>query len=62
MSIKTISTGLVIFGFLILILSIAADALGLGVRAGFGWKQITGSVVGTGITLAGYWISKRKPG
>ena len=62
MSTKTISTGLVIFGALILILSIAADALGLGVRAGFGWKQIIGVVVGLGIALVGYWISKRKPG
>ena len=31
-------------------------------RAGFGWKQITVAVIGTGNPPAGFWFSKRKAG
>jgi hypothetical protein len=55
-------SGIVIFivGLAFAIVSLAADALGIGNGAGLGWKQILGAVVGVLIALGGAWWGFRK--
>ena len=50
-------------GYLVAALGVAlaavsalADPLGIGV-AGFGWKQITGTVVGVAAAIVGAWLA-----
>jgi preprotein translocase subunit SecD len=42
-------------GIVILVLSILADAIGVGRIEGFGWKQIVGVVVGIVLIAVGYY-------
>lgn len=44
----------VALGLLFLLLSLGADMLGVGLDPRFGWKQITGALVGG--ALAGYGL------
>jgi len=54
MSKKLISTLLIIGGLLIALVFIFADLLGVGGNLdAFGWKQITGTVVGVLVFLVG---------
>jgi hypothetical protein len=41
-------------GIVILLLSILADAIGVGREAGFGWKQTVGVFVGIVLIVVGY--------
>jgi hypothetical protein len=45
----------IILGLLLAAISLSADLLGIGNGAGFGWKQILGTVVGVLIALGGIW-------
>ena len=55
MSKRTIGMGLVALGVVLLIVSLAADSLGLGTGTGIGWKQITGAIVGAIMAIYGVW-------
>lgn len=57
---KTI--GIVLFGVgaVILILSLAADPIGIGGSPGFGWKQILGALVGAVLTVVGLVLGYKK--
>jgi len=61
MSKKTIGAVLIILGVVVLVVSLAADTLGIGNVAGIGWKQILGAVVGAVVALGGVWLAMRKP-
>jgi len=61
MSKRTIGFVLVFLGMVMLVVSLAADTLGIGNVPGFGWKQILGAVVGAVVALGGVWLVFRKP-
>jgi len=61
MSKKTIGFLLIILGVIVLVVSLAADTLGIGSGNGFGWKQILGTVVGVIVALGGVWLALNKP-
>lgn len=54
--------GIVLFGVgaVILILSLAADPIGIGGSPGFGWKQILGSLAGALLTVVGLALGYKK--
>jgi hypothetical protein len=56
---KTIGTVLLVAGVILLIVSLGADAIGLGGGARFGGQQILGAVVGVILLLAGFVYSRR---
>jgi len=50
------STGLILLGVLVALVSLFADALGFGSGTTyFGWKQILGLVVGLALVAYGLW-------
>lgn len=51
------STWVILLGILIVLVSLFADAAGLGTspRDYFGWKQVLGVVVGLAIAGYGFW-------
>ena len=53
---KMTSTVLLVAGVILVILSLIADIIGIGQAAGFGYKQIAGSVVGLVAAIAGFVI------
>jgi hypothetical protein len=53
MSSKTRSLVLIIIGMILVLLSLVADMLGVGAHAGFGWKQMTGTIVGVVLAVVG---------
>ena len=55
MSKRTLGIIIIILGLLLAIVSLAADALGIGGAPGIGWKQILGTVVGVLIAVGGVW-------
>ena len=57
---KTIGILMLVIGIALLIISLLADTLGLGGAAGFGWKQILGSVVGAIAVVAGLILAIKK--
>ena len=57
---KTIGIALLAAGALVLIGSLAADAIGIGGAAGFGYKQIIGAVVGVIAAAVGFVLYSRK--
>ena len=44
---------LLVVGIVVFLLSLLADALGIGEGTGIGWKQILGSVVGLVVAAVG---------
>jgi uncharacterized RDD family membrane protein YckC len=56
---KTIGIVLLAVGVVLLIVSLAADSIGIGLP-GFGLKQITGSIVGVIIAVVGFVLYSRK--
>ncbi len=58
---KTIGIVLIVVGVVVLIVSVAADSLGLGANPIFGFKQIVGTIVGVLLLLGGAWMAMRKP-
>ena len=61
MSSKTIGIVMIVVGVVVLIVSVAADSLGLGANPVFGFKQIVGTIVGVLLLLVGAWMAMRKP-
>jgi hypothetical protein len=55
MSKRTLGIIMIVLGVLLAIVSLSADALGIGNGAGIGWKQILGAVVGVLIAAGGAW-------
>jgi hypothetical protein len=56
---KTVSTVLLIVGVVVLIVSVGADALGLGGGTRFGGQQILGAVAGLALIVIGIFYSRR---
>ena len=46
---------LIALGAVGMVLSLAADALGIGNRAGIGWKQLLGAAAGMLVMVYGMW-------
>ena len=57
---KTIGIALLVAGVVLLIGSLAADAIGIGAVAGFGYKQILGSVAGVIVAIVGFVLYSKK--
>ncbi|MEZ4521656.1 MAG: hypothetical protein R3A46_08450 [Thermomicrobiales bacterium] len=48
------------FGLVLTLVSVFADPLAVGMPgSGFGWKQISGTVIGLGISSLGLWLIMR---
>ena len=50
---KTTGVVVLVAGVLLFLVAAAADSIGVGGAPGFGWKQITGAVVGVIAAAAG---------
>ena len=50
----------IVLGVVVLIISLAADSLGIGGAPGIGWKQLTGAGVGLIVMIYGIWLASRK--
>jgi hypothetical protein len=61
MSKRTIGIMLIALGTIIAVVSLAADAIGIGGQLGFGWKQQLGTAIGVIVALAGFWLGLSKP-
>lgn len=46
---------LLVVGILLVLVSLFADALGVGGQPGFGWKQTVGLVIGVALVALGLW-------
>jgi hypothetical protein len=57
---KTIGIILLVVGVVLVVVSLTADMIGIGATAGFGYKQIAGSIVGVLLTVAGFVMMSRK--
>ena len=57
---KTIGIALLVVGAVLLIGSLAVDAIGIGGVAGFGYKQIIGAVAGVIVAIVGYVLYSKK--
>lgn len=57
---KTIGIALLAVGVIVLIVSLAADAIGIGGATGFGYKQIIGAAVGVIVAIIGFVLYSRK--
>jgi len=61
MSKKMLGVVFIILGVIVLMVSLAADALGIGTRTGIGWKQILAAVIGALVALDGVFLVFRNP-
>ena len=57
---KTIGIVLSAVGAVVLIVSLAADVVGLGEAGAFGYKQIIGAVVGVAAAVVGFVLYSKK--
>jgi hypothetical protein len=57
---KTIGITLMAVGVVLLIGSLAVDAIGIGGFAGFGYKQTIGTVAGVIVAIVGFVLYSRK--
>jgi hypothetical protein len=57
---KKIGIVLLIIGIVVLIVSLAADAIGLGSNPGFGYQQTAGTVAGAIVAIFGAILMRRK--
>ena len=57
---KTIGIALLAVGAILLIVSLAADVIGIGGAVGFGYKQTVGSIAGVVVAAIGFVIYSRK--
>ena len=60
MSKRTMAYLVIALGAVVLIISLAADSLGIGGAPGIGWKQLTGAPVGLIVMIYGVWLALRK--
>jgi hypothetical protein len=61
MSKRTIGYVLIALGVVVLVVSLAADVIGIGGSLVFGWKQQLGTAVGVIAALVGVWLARIKP-
>lgn len=61
MSTKTTGYLLIVVGVILAFVSLAADLLGIGNRAGIGWQQLLGTAIGVIAVIVGVWFVIRKP-
>ena len=59
MSKKMFGVMFIILGVIVLVVSLAADALGIGTRTGIGWKQILAAVISALVALLGVFLAFR---
>jgi len=57
---KNLGIALLVVGIVVLLLSLAADAVGLGGATGFGYKQILGAVAGVVVAIVGFVLYSKK--
>jgi len=57
---KTIGIALLAVGVVVLIVSLAADVVGIGEAGAFGYKQIIGAVVGVAAAVVGFVLYSKK--
>ena len=57
---KTVGVVLLVVGIVLLILSLAADLVGIGGWPGFGWGQILGTVIGVIGAIVGSILALKK--
>jgi len=57
---KQIGIVLILLGIIIFILALSADYIGLGGWPGYGYKQISGSIVGAIAIIAGFYLKQKK--
>ena len=57
---KNLGIALLVIGIVVLILSLAADMIGIGGAPGFGTKQILGAVAGVVVAAVGFFLYSRK--
>ena len=55
---KALGSILTGIGFIVLLVSLFADLLGIGGYPGLGAKQIVGALVGLGLCIAGYLLHR----
>ena len=51
-----------VVGFFVFLVSLLADAFGIGEGTGIGWKQITGSLIGLAVAACGIVQMVKKKG
>jgi hypothetical protein len=56
---KKIGIALLVVGIVLLLLSLAADVIGIG-APGFGYNQIAGIIIGAIVAIAGFVLYSRK--
>lgn len=61
MSKRTIGFVLIALGVVIVVVSLAADVIGIGNVLGFGWKQQLGTAIGVIMAIVGVWLALSKP-
>ena len=52
---------LLVVGVIVLLVSVLADAFGLGISVGFGNRQILGTILGIILTVVGILLLRKKP-
>ena len=57
---KKIGIVFLLIGIIIFILALSADFVGLGVYPGYGYKQISGFIVGAIAIIAGVYLKRKK--
>jgi len=57
---KTMGIALTAAGVVLLIVSLIADVIGIGGAAGFGYKQIAGSVAGVIAAVVGFVLTSAR--
>ncbi len=61
MSKRNIGIAMIAAGVLLILVSLLADAIGLGANtAVIGWKQILGAVVGAALGIGGFFFVRQK--
>lgn len=57
---KTLGMILFLIGLIIFILALSADFIGLGAYPGYGYKQVSGFIVGAAAIIAGVLLKRKK--
>jgi hypothetical protein len=57
---KTAGIVLLVVGIVVLLLSLAADPIGIGSHPGFGYSQIVGAIVGAIVAVVGLILILKK--
>ena len=57
---KMAGNALLLLGIIILVVSLLADPLGIGGSAGFGTRQIAGTIAGAIVAAAGLFLRLRR--